>query len=80
MIKLRNPWGEGEWEGEWGDQWIEDNRSRFSDAEYAALGVGGDDGCFWMKWDDFLDEFENLAVCHLPDPNDHEMRVRGTFR
>lgn len=38
-----------------------------------------DDGSFWMAWDDFCEEFEQLTVCHLDDPGDMEKRVIGTF-
>ena len=38
-----------------------------------------DDGSFWMSWDDFCEEFEQLTVCHLDDPDDMEKRVIGTF-
>ena len=38
-----------------------------------------DDGSFWMAWDDFCEEFEQLTVCHLDDPNDMEKRCIGTF-
>ena len=38
-----------------------------------------DDGSFWMAWDDFCEEFEQLTVCHLDDPDDMEKRCIGTF-
>ena len=25
IVKLRNPWGAGEWKGDWGDDWIVEN-------------------------------------------------------
>ena len=57
----------------------------FTSAEENALDVdddpeNDDDGRFWMAWNDFVDEFENLAVCHLPEADEYEKRVRGTFR
>ena len=39
-----------------------------------------DDGKFWMSWDDFLDEFESLTICHLDNDSEAEMRAKGTFR
>ena len=85
-MQLRNPWGEGEWTGDWSDEWIHDNKlSTLTNKEKQALEVDDDntntdDGCFWMTWNDFICEFENLAVCHLPEKQDYERRVRGTFR
>ena len=32
-----------------------------------------------MTWDDFLDEFENLTVCHLDSEGEMEQRVTGQF-
>ena len=32
-----------------------------------------------MSWDDFLDEFENLTVCHLESQSEMERRVTGQF-
>ena len=85
-MQLRNPWGEGEWTGKWSDEWIKEN---LTNSEKQALEFDDDntnddddtnDGCFWMTWNDFICEFENLAVCHLPEKQDYERRVRGTFR
>ena len=39
-----------------------------------------DDGKFWMRWDDFLVEFESLTVCHLDNDAEMEQRAKGTFR
>ena len=42
-------------------------------------------GEFWMAWETFVDEFENLTVCHLPknfepeNSSEKEMRIKGTF-
>lgn len=91
LVRLRNPWGEGAWTGDWSNQWINKNRKtgtiRLTNDEKKDLDVNDDlniddDGRFWMKWNDFIDEFENLSVCHLsqPDSIEYEKRVRGTFR
>ena len=86
---MRNPWGKGEWQGDWSDKWIEDNKQQFSEMDLKTLNYKQrlpsgkdptDDGCFWMSWSDFLKQFENIAVCHLPTDNFHEIRARGIFR
>ena len=85
-MQLRNPWGCGEWTGDWCDEWITENVfSTLTDIEKTDLEVddddsNNDDGRFWMTWNDFVAEFENLTVCHLPEQQDYERRVRGTFR
>lgn len=50
LLKVRNPWGEGEWRGAWSDgseqwtpEWMELLNHRF-----------GDDGQFWISFEDLL--------------------------
>ena len=57
LVKLRNPWGSGEWNGDWSDQsplWTEELRSQ--------VGFDGsrDDGIFWMDFNDFKEVSNNL--------------------
>ncbi|KAK2182039.1 hypothetical protein NP493_369g02029 [Ridgeia piscesae] len=67
LLRLRNPWGKGEWNGDWGDsssKWYS-----VSKADRDALGIRTrDDGEFWMSFDDWQASFETLNICHLyPD-------------
>ncbi|KAI0220352.1 Calpain-B [Lamellibrachia satsuma] len=67
LLRLRNPWGTGEWKGDWGD-----NSSKWykvSQADRTALGIKRrDDGEFWMSFEDWVANFETLRICHLyPD-------------
>ncbi|KAM4696612.1 calpain-2 catalytic subunit-like [Rhinophrynus dorsalis] len=66
MLRLRNPWGQVEWNGRWNDNsplW-----SLLDSALQAKLQVKGEDGEFWMQFDDFLRYFDILEVCNLsPD-------------
>ena len=81
IIKLRNPWGEGEWLGEWSDAWIKNKKSEFDEKQFDRLKQDfGNDGTFWMNWNEFVKEFENITVCHLPEQTEYEMRARGIFR
>ena len=53
MIRLRNPWGQGEWIGPWSDQ--SENWQRVPKSEREKLGLDfDDDGEFWMEFQDFL--------------------------
>ena len=47
--------------------------------EKQAIDDEANDGEFWMKWEDFCAEFENLTVCHLDDHHDIEKRLKGLF-
>eukprot|EP00051_Salpingoeca_urceolata_P009627 m.116853 g.116853 ORF g.116853 m.116853 type:complete len:617 (+) comp16389_c1_seq4:427-2277(+) len=64
MIKLRNPWGSGEWLGAWSDkstQW-----KALSRREKRKVGLTvADDGEFWMTLDDFCKRFTSLTICRL---------------
>jgi len=64
LIRIRNPWGEGEWKGPWSDG--SDEWMFIEDGEKEAHGiVFEDDGEFFMSKDDFLKHFDSLEVCHL---------------
>jgi len=66
LIRIRNPWGQVEWNGDWSDNseiWntVPGVRGRL-DAEF------DDDGEFWMSIHDFLRCYTKLEICNLgPD-------------
>ncbi|XP_056395918.1 calpain-1 catalytic subunit-like isoform X2 [Hyla sarda] len=66
LLRLRNPWGEVEWNGRWSDnstQWL-----LLNNATRQELQVKCDDGEFWMQMDDFMRYFDTLEICSLtPD-------------
>ena len=50
LLKLRNPWGKGEWTGDWSDKsekWTQELRDKFNI-------VDSDDGTFCMPYDAYL--------------------------
>ena len=61
LLKVRNPWGEGEWKGAWSDgseqwtpEWMELLDHRF-----------GDDGQFWISYEDLLREYSEFDRTRL---------------
>jgi len=71
LIKLRNPpdYGTGvqEWQGDWSDNssmWTSRTRHKLDQRS----SDEGDDGCFWMSFDDFCVAFRALYVCYYYDP------------
>ncbi|XP_050718947.1 calpain-5-like isoform X3 [Eriocheir sinensis] len=64
MVRLKNPWGEKEWNGAFSDgspEW-----SKVSASERQKLGLTfEDDGEFWMTFEDFLEHFTDLSICFL---------------
>lgn len=63
LLKLRNPWGKGEWTGPWSDKstlWTDDFKQQ-------AGWVDLDDGVFFMAYEDFRDNFESFTVAYYHD-------------
>ncbi|PWW77978.1 cysteine proteinase [Tuber magnatum] len=65
FVLIRNPWGCTEWTGPWSDgskewtsEWMTLLEHRF-----------GDDGAFWMSYDDFLHRFSQIDRTRLFDPS-----------
>eukprot|EP00163_Fabomonas_tropica_P002696 TRINITY_DN1208_c0_g1_i3.p1 TRINITY_DN1208_c0_g1~~TRINITY_DN1208_c0_g1_i3.p1 ORF type:complete len:485 (+),score=113.83 TRINITY_DN1208_c0_g1_i3:1143-2597(+) len=63
LVRVRNPWGQTEWRGAWSD-----HSPEWTDAYLQQLNYSfGDDGTFWMSFDDLCNEFTKLFVCRLYD-------------
>ncbi|KAF2724260.1 cysteine proteinase [Polychaeton citri CBS 116435] len=63
LLKLRNPWGEVEWEGDWSDGsklWTADMMTKLNHSF-------GDDGIFWISYKDFLKHFPSINRVRLFD-------------
>ena len=65
LLKVRNPWGEYEWRGAWSDgseqwtpEWMELLNHRF-----------GDDGQFWISYEDLLREYSSFDRTRLLGPD-----------
>ncbi|OBT47162.1 hypothetical protein VE00_03378 [Pseudogymnoascus sp. WSF 3629] len=61
LLLLKNPWGKGEWTGPWSDgskewtaEWMVKLEHRF-----------GDDGAFWISYDDFLKKYQTFDRTRL---------------
>ncbi|KAK6625532.1 hypothetical protein RUM43_005831 [Polyplax serrata] len=70
LVRVRNPWGDAvEWDGAWSDRsanW--NNVSEFDKKRLRILAM--EDGEFWMEFDDFQEEFEELTIATIgPDFN-----------
>ncbi|KAG1683975.1 Calpain-5 [Nymphon striatum] len=79
MVRLRNPWGEKEWNGPFSDGWLYSTAkltkllssspewSKIDESEREKMGLTfEEDGEFWMTFDDFVKYFTEISICHLP--------------
>ena len=74
LMKVRNPWGQFEWEGAWSDKsnkWTKE----MIDAFQPSFDVN--DGTFWISFKDFLSYFCSITVCKVE--NWRELRLKGIF-
>uniref|UniRef100_A0A673JSD3 Calpain-3 n=1 Tax=Sinocyclocheilus rhinocerous TaxID=307959 RepID=A0A673JSD3_9TELE len=67
LVRLRNPWGQVEWNGPWSDnskEW-----ETISKGEKEKLQQqNAEDGEFWMSFEDFKKNYTKIEICNLtPD-------------
>ncbi|XP_028266447.1 calpain-9 [Parambassis ranga] len=67
LIRIRNPWGQVEWNGPWSDNAREWNY--IDKAEKTRLQQNStDDGEFWMEFEDFKRNYDKVEICNMtPD-------------
>ncbi|XP_052580248.1 calpain-3 isoform X2 [Peromyscus californicus insignis] len=64
LVRLRNPWGQVEWNGSWSDGW-KDWSFVDKDEKTRLQHQVTEDGEFWMSYDDFVYHFTKLEICNL---------------
>lgn len=63
LVKLRNPWGKGEWKGDWCDQ-----DKKWSASLKSELGhTNENDGVFFMPFSAFNELFSDFQICYYKD-------------
>lgn len=67
LIQLRNPWGKGQSKGQWSD--YDQNWKNVDPAEKQRIGYNENvqDGIFFMKFDDFWNEFRSITIAEIND-------------
>lgn len=69
--------GEGEWEGDWGpssDKWTQKMRTLADYPEGGESGDGGNDGIFFMSFEDFAVQFQRVYICRVFE---HTIELNG---
>ena len=73
LVRVRNPWGRGEWEGDWSDdseQYAKHQElivTKFTDASQEKVEENAQDGTFFMRFEDWYKQFTHLFVAlHFP--------------
>ncbi|GFN79965.1 calpain-5 [Plakobranchus ocellatus] len=64
MIRLRNPWGQGEWKGAFSDGSPEWEKISKSDRDKIGLTFE-EDGEFWMTFEDYCKYFVQTCICRV---------------
>ncbi|XP_059155329.1 calpain-5-like isoform X2 [Physella acuta] len=64
MIRLRNPWGKGEWKGAFSDGSPEWNKISSGDRTKIGLTFE-EDGEFWMTFEDYCKYFVQTCICRV---------------
>ncbi|KAI5616713.1 calpain-3 isoform X5, partial [Silurus asotus] len=78
LVRLRNPWGQVEWNGPWSDnskEW-----ATISKEEKEKLHQqSAEDGEFWMSFNDFMKNYTKIEICNLtPDALDDDKLHKWT--
>nr|XP_056709342.1 calpain-13 [Euleptes europaea] len=71
LLRIWNPWGQGEWRGPWSDGSMEWNEIPI---EYKnSLHRISNDGEFWLSYQDFIANFSYVCICNdVPTFLDYE--------
>lgn len=63
FVKLRNPWGQHEWNGDWSDEWS--GWTMYPEIQAELEFEAASDGIFWMEWRDFCKNYTSISICQM---------------
>lgn len=80
LLKLRNPWGQGEWHGSWSDRdqkWSsEEGKILVRELGIERQECSSDDCEFWIEFADFVERFRTVEWCAFSSSEEHEVQLR----
>ena len=83
LVRLRNPWGRGEWTGPWSDDSPEWNQLNNTNLKAGLDFKNKIDGEFYMSIQDFVRIFNMLSICNVshlkPGMAWHEEKIYGSW-
>ena len=77
LIRIRNPWGEGEWKGTFGDEdeeW-DKHRGLKDELNYEF----GKDGTWWMAFEDWVKHYNRLYIGRIFPDKWHKFSIDGRW-
>jgi hypothetical protein len=77
LIKLRNPWGNCQWDGKWAETSASWSEALKKEVGGVPAGMAAKDGVFWLSYEEFVSHFNRLYACRT-FPN--ELRTTATVR
>ncbi|CAM9181791.1 unnamed protein product [Heterosigma akashiwo] len=86
FVRVRNPWGRGEWKGDWSDRstWWDDYpeilQASASISMHSLWYRDEMDGTFWITFEDFCAHYNKIYVCRLfPDEKFRQYCIHGEW-
>ncbi|XP_037545941.1 calpain-9 [Nematolebias whitei] len=74
LVRIRNPWGQVEWNGPWSDnsrEWDYVDKAE----KNRILQISSDDGEFWMEFEDFKKNYDKVEICNMtPDALNEDVK------
>ena len=73
VVRLRNPWGNGEWNGDWSD-----SSSKWNSATKLKVShIKKDDGDFYMSYNDFINYYVTMGFAKIhPDYETTVLKIK----
>jgi len=77
ILRIRNPWGHGEWEGRFKDE--DEAWDEFKNLRDRLNYTFKNDGNWWMMWEDWKAHFNRVYVCKLFPQSWSQFSVPGKW-
>jgi len=77
LLRIRNPWGHGEWEGRFKDE--DEAWDEFKNLRDRLNYTFKNDGNWWMSWEDWKNHFNRVYVCKLFPQSWSQFSVAGKW-